>query len=105
CSVTLTGTTAGTIGSPMIVLATYTDGTVFAGSSGTTNVTIGRSTSTGVSCTTPVSVSQGSTCTVTVTDTNSGTTVNPTGTVTFSTSSTGLFSPASCSLVAVGGTI
>jgi hypothetical protein len=64
-----------------------------------------RSTSTTVSCTSPVLIGQGTTCTATVTDTTGAGASAPTGTVTFSTDSTGGFSDpgVACTLVPIGG--
>ncbi len=80
--------------------ATYGGDTFHSVSSGTSRLTVTqRTTSTTVSCTSPVVINQGSACTATVTDTSPGTTSTPTGTVSFSsTGATGTFSPTSCTL-------
>ncbi len=72
------------------------------GATVTQSVTTGHSTSTAVSCTSPVKVATATTCTSTVTDTAASGATNPTGQVTFSTSGSGGFNPSSCTLSPVG---
>ncbi len=64
-----------------------------------------RTTTTSVSCASPVVVNQGSTCTATVTDTATGTASSPTGTVSFTNTGSqgsGAFSSGSCTLSSSG---
>src|SRR2546422_167044 len=90
----------------MSVSGTYLDSdTVHAGSGPSTSNTITvnkRTTSTAVSCTTPVFINQASTCTATVTDTVAGTASTPAGTVLFAivTGTGSLGTPNPCTLVA-----
>src|SRR3989441_723865 len=97
CSVTYTQT-AGT--STTTITGTYSgDSTHSAGLPGTTTITVNlRTTSTSITCGSPVVANQGSTCTATVTDIAAGTTSTPTGTVTWTTSF-GSFSSTTCTLV------
>jgi len=104
CSVTYTPY-SGTLG-PVAMTASYGGDDWHYTSSGSTTLTVLRSTTTSVSCSpasTPVNTV--STCTVTVTDTSSSPTT-PTGTVSFTTtpSGSGSFSPASCTLSGSGST-
>jgi hypothetical protein len=97
CAVTYSDSS---IGSPTIT-ATYGGDSNNGGSSGTTGVSVTkRASSTSVACApSPVPVNAPITCTVTVTDSDSGTAITPTGTVHFSSSGSGTFSHASCTLV------
>jgi hypothetical protein len=86
------------------ITATYPGDVVHSGSSGSQTITaIKRSTSTAVSCL-PASggVNVARTCTATVTDISPGTTVTPTGTVTFTVNpiGQGTFGTATCTLSA-----
>src|SRR5205814_262453 len=96
CSVTYTPTVVG----HALITGTYPGDSVHTGSSGTfTLASTIRSTSTSVTCA-PASVNTGSatTCTVTVSDSSGTGAVTPTGTVGFTTNSTGTFSATSCTL-------
>src|SRR3989454_1027991 len=101
CSVTFTPSTGGTA----TVSGTYTaSDTTHAGSGPSTSNTITvnlRTTSTAVSCTTPVFINQASTCTATVTDSAAGTASTPAGTVLFAivTGTGSLGTPNPCTLV------
>ena len=100
CSVTYTP--SGSVPRQDMVNATYAGDTAHSGGSATFNISVvavpPHSTTTVVSCNTPVVVDQGSTCTATVTDTSSNPTT-PTGTVTFNgTGVRGSLNPSSCSL-------
>src|SRR6266705_3824233 len=68
-------------------------------------VVIKRSTSTAITCASPVVINQASSCSVTVTDTSVGTAITPTGTVTFTSTGTGSLSAASCTLTAGSCTV
>src|SRR5207244_4450583 len=98
CSVTFTATATGTA---LITGAYGGDSTHATSTSAAASVTVNlRSTSSAVSCTSPVVVGQASTCTATVTDTSPGTATTPTGTVTFTeTGPAGSFSSTTCALV------
>src|SRR2546428_6424592 len=63
-----------------------------------------RSTSTSISCNTPVTVTQSTTCVATVSDISSGTKITPTGTVMFTTNSTGVFTPSNSCMLSPTGT-
>src|SRR5438552_4023357 len=101
CSVTYTPTVAG----HHLITGTYQGDSTHAVSQGTfllAATPAPHSTGTSLQCSPgSVQVSTSSTCTVTATDT-SGTPTTPTGTVSFTTNSTGTFNPtsASCTLAA-----
>src|SRR5207249_4181663 len=98
CSVTYTPTVVG----HALITGTYAGDSVHTGSSGTfTLASTIRATTTSVTCS-PASVLDNtpSTCTVTVTDSSGAGGVTPTGTVSFTTNSTGSFSATSCTLSA-----
>src|SRR5205814_9190412 len=83
-----------------VITGTYGGDGIHTGSTGSFTILstlVVRTTSTTVSCTTPVTVGQTSTCTVTVTDTNSGTFVTPTGTVSLFSTLAGTFTPCNLS--------
>src|SRR5207249_1149299 len=96
CSVTYTPTVVG----HALITGTYTGDSVHTGSSGTFNLasTI-RASSTSVACS-PASVLDNtpSTCTVTVADASGTGAVTPTGSVSFTSNSTGTFSATTCTL-------
>src|SRR2546425_2450738 len=99
CNSTFTASTTGTAS----ITGTYPGDTNHNASptSVATSVTVNvRTTTTGVTCTSPVVINQGSTCTVTVTDSSTaGTAITPTGSLTLSsTGATGTFT--TCSLAA-----
>src|SRR5439155_25476707 len=83
-----------------LITGTYAGDSVHTGSSGTFNLasTI-RASSTSVACS-PASVLDNtpSTCTVTVADTSGAGAVTPTGSVSFTSNSTGTFSATTCTL-------
>lgn len=89
------------------ITATYPGDANHSGSSGTFKLSVTkRSTTTSVSCS-PNFVQPGvsTTCQATVTDTSPGTPITPTGTVTWSSSGAGAFSPSnSCTLSGAGAT-
>ena len=105
CSVTYTPS-PGSEGTHTIT-GTYGGDLTHSGSQGRFDLTvIKRSTSTSVSCS-PNFVQPGvsTTCQATVTDTSPGTPITPTGTVTWSSSGAGTFSPSnSCTLSGAGAT-
>jgi YVTN family beta-propeller protein len=84
-----------------VITGTYNGDSTHSGSSGTFSLTVTkRSTSTSVSCS---GNALGSQCTATVSDISPGTPITPTGTVTWSSSSsTGTFNPTSCTLSGSG---
>ncbi len=105
CSVTYTPSAVGT--GTHTITGAYAPGsadTVHAASMGATPLTVTkRTTATALSCS-PASVETGvaTSCKVTVTDTNAGTVSTPTGSVKFTTSGSGSFTPAStCTLATV----
>ncbi len=61
-------------------------------------------TTTTVSCSSPVAVGTATSCTATVTDTATTGATNPTGTVMFSTSGSGMFTPNPCPSLTASGT-
>src|SRR5438093_508315 len=94
CSVTYTPTVVG----HALITGTYGGDSVHTGSSGTfTIASTKRATTTTVACN-PTSVPENSpsTCTATVADSSGSGAVTPTGTVTFTTNSTGTFSYTTC---------
>src|SRR5256712_645384 len=95
CTSTFTASTSGTAA----VTASYPGDTTHASSSGTTSIVVNkRTTTTTISCSTPVVINQGSTCTVTVTDTSATGATTPTGTVALSeTGVTGTFTTCTLS--------
>lgn len=95
CSVTFTPTSS-TVG----ITGVYGGDNTHATSSGAITITTAkRSTSTVVSCTTPVLIGQKSTCAVTVTDASPAPSTTPTGTVNFvSMGTAGSFSSTACML-------
>src|SRR5438874_1591827 len=99
CSVTYTPTLVGT--GAHLISADYSGDLKHAPSSGSTTVSVTkRATSTTLGCV-PSSFAAGgsTTCTATVRDTDIGTKITPTGTVTFGTSDTGTFVPPACDLI------
>src|SRR5881396_2210490 len=104
CSVTYTPTVVG----HHLITGNYAADSTHTSSSGSFNLaSTQRTTTTTVACTpSPVTGGSATSCTATVTDsTAAGTPVTPTGTVSFTTNSTGTFTPsASCTLVAGTGT-
>lgn len=84
------------------ITATYSGDTDHQGSIGTVLLgVVQRHSYTSLSCAPkPVPVDNPTTCTATVVDASGGTSVTPTGTVSFSTGSPGAFSPTSCTLSA-----
>jgi Phosphoesterase family/PKD domain/Bacterial Ig-like domain (group 3) len=100
CSVSFTATATGTA---MIVAAYGGDTGHNASTSSGASMTINqRTTSTALACTGPVAVNQTSSCTATITDSSNGGSVTPSGSVSLSSNSTGVFSQPSCSLTASG---
>src|SRR5207247_9781759 len=96
CSVTYTPTVVG----HALITGTYSPDAAHSGSSGTFNLaSTKRNTTTTVSCS-PASVpdNQPSTCTVTVADSSGAGAITPTGTVSFTTNSTGTFGATTCIL-------
>src|SRR5439155_267449 len=96
CSVTYTPTVVG----HALITGTYGGDSVHTGSSGTfTLASTFRASSTVVSCS-PPSVNTGTptTCTATVSDASGAGGITPTGTVTFTTNSTGTFSSTTCTV-------
>ena len=89
------------------ICTTNTGGTIFqatAWSFGTTS-TMTRTTSTSVSCSVAFLTDHHATpCTATVTDTSPGTPITPSGTVTWTSSGQGTFSPNACALSGAGPT-
>ncbi|MDO8617056.1 MAG: hypothetical protein Q7T33_15205 [Dehalococcoidia bacterium] len=102
CAVTYTPASPGT--GTHTITGSYAGGGVHHASSAAADILVVlRSTSTSVSCASPVNISQGSACTVTVTDTAGAGASSPGGTVSFTTSGFGTFSPAaSCALSPAG---
>jgi hypothetical protein len=100
CAVSYIPSTIGT--GTHTITAGYGGDVTHATSSGETPLTVTtRTTSTALSCS-PANVGAGATtaCKATVTDVNAGTVITPTGSVTFSASGTGSFTPGSCTLAA-----
>src|SRR5207247_4365607 len=98
CSVTYTPTVVG----HALITGTYAGDNVHTGSSGTfTLASTIRASATNVTCA-PASVPENtaSTCTVTVSDASGAGAVTPTGSVSFTTNSTGRSSAPSCPLAA-----
>lgn len=97
---TVSTTSLSTGNNDLSAIASGVDGNSSA--SKTVKVDILRSTSTTLSCI-PASLPAGksTTCTATVTDTSSGTTLTPKGTVSFSSNLTGTFSSTACTLVKI----
>jgi len=97
CSVTYTQTSSTT--TPTIT-GSYLGDTAHVASSGTTTITVTlRSSSTSVSCSpSTFPVGTPTTCGATVTDSSPGTPTTPTGSVGFTSSGPGTFSPLSCAL-------
>src|SRR5439155_216346 len=96
CSVTYTPTVVG----HALITGTYAGDSVHTGSSGTfTLASTIRASSTSVSCS-PPSVNTGTptTCTATVSDASGAGGITPTGTVSFTSNSTGSFSSTTCTL-------
>src|SRR5438046_811540 len=104
CSVTYTPTVVG----HHLITGNYAADSTHTSSSGSFNLaSTTRTTTTTVACTpSPVTGGSATSCTATVTDSPAaGTPVTPTETVSFTTNSTGTFTPsASCTLVARTGT-
>ncbi|TMI46479.1 hypothetical protein E6H22_06970, partial [Candidatus Bathyarchaeota archaeon] len=84
------------------ITATYPGSSSHSGSAGSTVLVPGRhSTSTSISCSSPVLVNQPSTCTVTVTDTSTVGATTPTGSVSFTHAGVaGSFNSTICNIVA-----
>src|SRR5206468_1132542 len=98
CSVTYTPTVVG----HALITGTYGGDSVHSGSNGSfTLASTKRATTTTVACS-PASVldNVASTCTATVADASGTGAITPTGTVTFTTNSTGTFSSTTCTLAA-----
>ena len=97
CSVQFTPSTTGVVA----VSGNYGGDLIHAGSSGSANfATMVRTTTTTITCSTPVIVSQTSSCTTTILDTSPGARVTPTGEVTFTgNGGNGSFSADVCTLV------
>src|SRR3989454_2142118 len=99
CSVTFTAIATGTA---TITGAYNGDTTHDASISASASLIISpRTTSTAISCTSPVVVNQASNCTVTITDSSGGNVVTPAGSVSFVSDSPGTFSATSCAIAAV----
>src|SRR6266545_4959752 len=101
CQTTYTPSSAAT----HTITATYGGDGNHNGSSDPQSLTVSkRVTTTSISCSpSPVTVGQPTTCTATVTDTSSGSTSKPTGTVSnWSSDRTGTFTATSCSLSGTG---
>jgi len=95
CTATFTASASGSAS----VMATYNNDSTHSSSSGSTSITVNkRSTMTRIGCTFPLSVGQSATCLVNVTDTDVGTPIVPTGTVTVSSDAALLSSSLSCAL-------
>jgi hypothetical protein len=91
-----------------VVTGAYQGSGVHETTSGNTPVAVHeRSTSTSVTCVSPVVLNQASNCTVTVTDVDAGQKIDPSGSVDFSHpgAGTGTFSSASCPLVGDGNVL
>ncbi|TMI51028.1 PKD domain-containing protein [Candidatus Bathyarchaeota archaeon] len=99
CSVTFTAIATGTA----TITGAYNGDTSHDASIGSSASVIisRRTTSTAISCTSPVVVNQASNCTVTINDSSSGSVVTPTGSVSFVSGSPGTFSATSCAIAAV----
>jgi len=99
CSVTFTSTTTGTA----TINGAYSgDGAHETSNSIGASVTVNqRTTSTAITCTSPVVVKQVSNCTARITDSSSGGSVTPIGNVGFVSDSSGTFSSASCTISTV----
>ena len=92
--VSFTGTSIGTA----TLNGAYGGDTDHATATGQVSLTVTkRSTSTSLSCTSPIAIGHSTSCSASVSDTSSGTTSTPSGTVTFG-GGTGTFSSATCSL-------
>jgi hypothetical protein len=104
CTVTYTPS-PGSEGNHAIT-ATYAGDSTHSGSSSTFNVPVTKRSSSAVASCSPNFVLPGKStaCQVTVTDTSTGTPVTPTGTVNWSSSGTGSFSPTYCTLPATTAT-
>src|SRR5438128_1946314 len=106
CSVTYTPTDSAS--ATHNITAAYSGSTIHNISNNTASpfaLTVNkRNTTTSVSCGSPVIAGQASTCTASLTDTSGTGASAPTGTVTFSTSSTGSFSGNPCTLSGSGST-
>ncbi len=106
CSVTYTPSAVG-IGTHTIN-ATYSPFALWLPSSGSFNLTVtplpGHTTSTTVSCDTPVVVNQQSKCTITVTDTSPTEVIPPTGTITIAASGVTIAPNGPCNLTGTGDT-
>src|SRR6266581_3056311 len=99
CSVSFTATATGTA----VITGVYDGDTAHntstsAGASVTVNP---RTSSIALVCTSPVVVNQASNCTATITDSASGGSVTPTGSVSFISDSPGSFSATRCAVAAV----
>jgi len=106
CSITITPTATGQLS----ISATYSGDSTHSGSQGSTTINVTpailNSTNTSISCVpNTVTISSPTTCTVTVTDTSPSGATTPTGTVGFTTNSTGTFTPASATCTLAAGTI
>jgi PKD repeat protein len=99
CSVTFTATAKGTA----TITSAYSGDSAHNTSASTgANVAVNqRTTSTAITCTSPVVVNQASNCTATITDSSIGGKVTPTGNVSFVSDSPGTFSVTSCPVAAV----
>ena len=99
CSVTFISTTTGTA----TINGAYSgDGAHETSNSIGASVTVNqRTTSTAITCTSPVVVKQVSNCTARITDSSSGGSVTPIGNVGFVSDSSGTFSSASCTISTV----
>jgi len=102
CSTAYSPTGAGTD----TITTSYAGDSVHSGSSGTFALVVStaiRSTSTSLTCSpSSLQVGYSTVCTATVKDTASGTSVTPTGTVSFVSSGPGTFSPSGCALAGAG---
>jgi PKD repeat protein len=96
-------TTPSTVGS-FSVSASYSGDSSHSTSSGIATVTVGnRATSTSLSCLpSPVASINVTGCVATVTDTDVGGKITPSGSVSFSSNSTGVFAQPSCTLASTG---
>src|SRR5437870_4479135 len=88
------------------VIGTYGGDSTHMGSSGPTSLQVTkRASSTSVSCSpSALRPKHSTTCQASVTDTSSGTPITPTGSVSWSSSGTGTFSPTSCIVSGNGST-
>jgi hypothetical protein len=102
CTATYTPSGSGTD----TITATYAGDLLHYGSSHTFALavsTVIRSTSASLTCSpSSLQVGSSSTCTATVTDTSSGTSIAPTGAVSFASTGPGAFSPSACTLAGTG---